>query len=73
MTDHEVDAPEATRCLEELIDAVLHGGDVVITRRGRPVVRLVRFEDARNAGSAKAFFILPNDPDDPFEEFRDYV
>jgi prevent-host-death family protein len=37
----EVGAFEAKNKLAELLDEVEHGGEVVITRRGRPVARLV--------------------------------
>jgi prevent-host-death family protein len=37
----EVGAFEAKNKLAELLDEVEHGGEVVITRRGKPVARLV--------------------------------
>ena len=37
----EVGAFEARNKLAELLDEVEHGGEVVITRRGKPVARLV--------------------------------
>jgi antitoxin (DNA-binding transcriptional repressor) of toxin-antitoxin stability system len=64
---------EAGSRLDELIDSVLHGAEVIITREGRPVAALVRFGNARKAGSAKGLFVVPDDFDEPLEDFRDYM
>jgi prevent-host-death family protein len=46
----EVGMHEAKSRLSELVAEVEAGGDVVITRRGRRVARLVRFDADRAAG-----------------------
>ena len=55
----EVGAVQARKTLGTLLDAVQQGGEVVITRHGKPVARLVREredgdarERARRAGEA---------------------
>jgi prevent-host-death family protein len=42
-----VNVRQATTKLSELLDRVLAGEDVVITRSGRPVARLVAVDDRR--------------------------
>lgn len=45
----EIDASEADTDLSSLLDKVERGEEVVITRHGRPVARLVATEAARQA------------------------
>jgi prevent-host-death family protein len=47
MSDRTVSVAEAKAHLSELIAAAEAGEDVVITRRGRPIVGLVRLETAK--------------------------
>jgi len=49
----EVGVLEAERKLAELLDEVEHGGEVVITRQGKPVARLVA-PGAVNRDAARA-------------------
>jgi antitoxin (DNA-binding transcriptional repressor) of toxin-antitoxin stability system len=49
---------------------------VVITRNGEPVARLVPPSGPlpdRVPGSAKGLFTVPDDFDEPLEDFRDYM
>jgi prevent-host-death family protein len=52
----EIGAFEAKNKLSELLTAVEHGEEIVITRRGRPVARLVKHdpEAARERARAAA-------------------
>ncbi len=50
----EVGAFEAKNKLSELLDEVEHGGEVVITRRGKPVARLVAPGQSFDREAAKA-------------------
>lgn len=50
----EIGAFEAKTHLSELLDRVERGEELVITRRGRPVARLVPANDARQRNSAEA-------------------
>jgi antitoxin (DNA-binding transcriptional repressor) of toxin-antitoxin stability system len=47
-----VDVPEAASRLEEMVDAVLAGEQVVVTRDGQPVGILVPFEGPGRPGGA---------------------
>lgn len=48
---------EARNNLSRLIEAALAGEDVILTRRGEPVVRIVRIEPRRRTGAAVAAWL----------------
>ncbi len=64
----EVSVHEAKTHLSRLLDQAMSGEDIVISRSGKPLVRLVPVEDApadRVFGTAKGLFVLPPDWDAP--------
>jgi prevent-host-death family protein len=72
-----VELAQAGEQLDRLIDEVDAGAEVVITRDGQPVARLVAATPGsageRVPGSAKGLFTVPDDFDAPLEDFRDYM
>lgn len=72
-----VELEQAGTQLDRLIEEVDAGAEVVITRDGQPVARLIAVtpESAgeRIPGSAKGLFTVPDDFDAPLEDFRDYM
>jgi prevent-host-death family protein len=72
-----IELAQAGAQLDRLIHEVDSGADVVITRDGHPVARLVAATDEvaseRVPGSAKGLFTVPDDYDAPLEDFRDYM
>jgi antitoxin (DNA-binding transcriptional repressor) of toxin-antitoxin stability system len=54
-----VDVPEAASRLDEMVDAVLAGEQVVVTRDDQPVGMLVPFEGPDRPGGARAGFGAP--------------
>ncbi|MFL5383664.1 MAG: type II toxin-antitoxin system Phd/YefM family antitoxin [Longimicrobiaceae bacterium] len=72
-----MDLAQAGAQLDRLIDEVDAGAEVVITRDGQPVARLVaaapESTGERVPGSAKGLFTVPDDFDAPLEDFRDYM
>ncbi|HEX8245954.1 MAG TPA: type II toxin-antitoxin system prevent-host-death family antitoxin [Longimicrobium sp.] len=72
-----IELAEAESHLEELVDEVRTGAEVVITRDGHPVARLVSANEEAGAdrvpGSAKGLFTVPDDFDAPLEDFQDYM
>jgi prevent-host-death family protein len=70
-----VEVEQAGTQLDRLIEEVDAGAEVVITRDGQPVARLIAAapESAgeRIPGSAKGLFTVPDDFDAPLEDFRD--
>jgi prevent-host-death family protein len=71
----EVNIHEAKTRLSRLLEQIAAGEEVVITRAGKPVAKLVPVEThpkKRNLGSAKGQFTVPDDFNDPLpKELRD--
>ena len=65
-----VSVHEAKADLSRLLDDVAAGEDVVITRGGRPVARIVPANDAprRTFGVDRGAFTVPADFDAPLDE-----
>jgi prevent-host-death family protein len=61
---------EAKTHLSRLLQRVAAGEEVVITRSGEPVARLVPVEPppARRLGVLEGWFIVPDDFDDPLPD-----
>ncbi|HET6762392.1 MAG TPA: type II toxin-antitoxin system prevent-host-death family antitoxin [Longimicrobiaceae bacterium] len=63
--------------LEKLVREVSAGAEVLITRDGHPVARLVSIPTTggndRVPGSAKGLFTVPDDFDAPLDDFADYM
>lgn len=74
---NQVDYEKAQASLPELIEEALSGGEVVITRDHRPLVRIVDAREPhrrlRRPGSAKGLITLSDDFDEPLEDFREYM
>ncbi len=71
-----VDIAKAGDCLSELVAQSIDGNRVVITRNGKPVVKLVALtgkKRKRQFGSAKGLIRISDDFDEPLENFKDYM
>ena len=70
-----IDLEQAKSRLEELIERVAHGEDVVITKSDQPVARLSAIEGKRQRqfGSVKGQIWMSDDFDEPLEDFREYM
>lgn len=71
-----VDIVKAENCLSELIAQSISGRDVVISRDGQPVVKLVALtgqKRKRRFGSARGMIKISDDFDEPLEDFKDYM
>lgn len=71
-----VELAEAETSLAELVQKLGSGTEILITRDGLPVARLVSASEAepdRVPGSAKGLFTVPDDFDAPLEDFREYT
>ena len=65
----EVGVHEAKTHLSRLLERVERGEEVVISRRGVPVARLVPVRtEARRFGSDRGRFVVPEDFDAPLPE-----
>ena len=66
---HQVSVHEAKTHLSRLLRRVLAGEDVVITRSGKPLARLVPIEENRPVfGVDEGRFVVPDDFDDPLDD-----
>ena len=65
-----VNVHEAKTHLSRLLGEVEEGEVVIIARGGKPIARLVRFEEApgRVLGRDSGLFTVPDDFDDPLPE-----
>jgi antitoxin (DNA-binding transcriptional repressor) of toxin-antitoxin stability system len=76
MANITIELDQAEVQLGKLIQAVCGGTEVVITRDGQAVARLVPPQQAltdRVPGSAKGLFVVPDDFDAPLEDFSEYT
>ena len=74
-----VDFQEAQAHLMELIEQAVGGDEILITRKGIPVARLVSATAVsrlntgkRTFGSAKGLITIADDFDAPLEDFAEY-
>ncbi len=71
-----IDILKAGDCLPELIAQSISGNEVIITRSGQPVVKLVAISGQKRKrcfGSAKGLIKISDDFDAPLEDFKDYM
>ena len=71
-----IDVNEAKQRLSELIEQVIAGDKIIITKRGQPIVKLVAITKHRRKrlfGSARGLIKISNDFDEPLEDFREYM
>ncbi|MDM8522340.1 DUF2281 domain-containing protein [Desulfococcaceae bacterium HSG8] len=71
-----IDIMKAGDCLPELVAQSIGGDEIVITRNGQPVVKLVAVtgqKRKRRFGSAKGLIKISDDFDEPLDDFRDYM
>ncbi|MGI5127427.1 type II toxin-antitoxin system Phd/YefM family antitoxin [Pseudonocardia sp. CA-107938] len=66
---------EAKTHFSKLVDKVLAGEEVVITRSGEPLIKWVPVQRKRkpNFGFARGQFTIPDDFDETPEEFAEYM
>nr|VFJ76738.1 MAG: prevent-host-death family protein [Candidatus Kentron sp. FW] len=70
-----IDMAEAGNRFPELIAQSIGGSEVVITKDGDPVAKLVGLavpKKKRRFGSARGLIRISNDFDEPLEDFREY-
>lgn len=68
---HQANINEAEAHLSTLIDAVLAGEDVIISRCGKPLVRLIPYKDVpknRTPGGWEGQVVIAEDFNEEFEE-----
>jgi prevent-host-death family protein len=69
---HTIDVTKAQQYLPQLIEETISGDEVVITKGGQPIVKLVavtKLKKQRQCGSAKGLIKMTDDFDAPLEDF----
>ena len=72
----QVNIHEAKTNLSKLIDKVLKGESVIISKSNKPVVKLVLVDEMKNKrclGTAKGLINISDDFDAPLDEFKEYT
>jgi prevent-host-death family protein len=70
-----IDVDQAKEYLPELIEQATQGEEVVITKGGQPVARLipiVKGKRRRQFGSARVLMKISGGFNDPLEDFQEY-
>jgi len=76
MDQVQVSIDEAKERLSSLVEEVIKGKEIFITKDNKPVIKLVLVSEnkiAPKAGSAKGMLTIADDFDEPLEEFREYM
>ncbi|MBA3924143.1 MAG: type II toxin-antitoxin system Phd/YefM family antitoxin [Nostocaceae cyanobacterium] len=73
----QITLAEASLHLPELIEAVINGEEIIITKDEKPVVKLTLVSPVEKRpplfGSAKDLITISDDFDAPLEDFKDYM
>ncbi|MEI6126834.1 MAG: type II toxin-antitoxin system prevent-host-death family antitoxin [Pseudomonadota bacterium] len=72
---HAIDVIQAQEHLSELIDQTLSGDEVIITKGGQPIVKLIdvsKSKKQRQCGTAKGLIKMADNFDHPLEDFKEY-
>jgi prevent-host-death family protein len=74
---HAVTLEEAQAKLPEIIDKLIPGEELIITRNNQPVAKLVGqrrpVRTPRRPGSAKGKLVILAENDEHLEDFKDYM
>ena len=71
-----IDINQAEQQLSKLVNHAASGDEVVITKNGKPVAKLVAITEHkqhRQFGSAKGLIKISDDFDEPLEDFKEYM
>ncbi len=72
-----IDIVKAGHCFSDLIKQTMGGNEVIITKEGQPIAKLVSLagknKRKRQFGSAKGLIKMADDFDETPDDFRDYL
>jgi prevent-host-death family protein len=71
-----VDINQAKESLPELIEKTISNGEIIITKGGKPVAKLVSISESkkqRKFGTAKGIIKMSADFDLPLDDFKEYM
>jgi prevent-host-death family protein len=73
---HQIDLNQARQQLPELLDAAIRGEEIIITEDGLPLVKMLNATLSKprpQFGSARGLITIPDDFDEPLEDFKEYM
>jgi prevent-host-death family protein len=71
-----IDINQAKQRLPELVENMIGGNEIIITKDGQPVAKIVGIspkKKKRQFGTARGLIIIPDDFDSPLEDFQEYM
>jgi prevent-host-death family protein len=71
-----IDINQAKQNFPALIEKIVSDGDVIITKDGQPVVKMVpltKTKKERKFGTAKGLIKMADDFDKPIDDFKEYM
>ena len=79
MGDYEmlnIDINQTKQSFPELVEKTISNGEIIITRGGRPIAKLVPLKKTgteRKFGTAKGLIKISDDFDQPIDDFKEYM
>ena len=73
---HTIDVTKAQQHLPQLIEETISGDEIIITKGGQPIVKLIaitKSKKQRQCGSAKGLIKIADSFDVPLEDFKEYT
>jgi len=71
-----IDINQAKKSLPELIEKTISGDEIIITKGGQPIAKIVgisKQKKQRQFGTAKGLIKISDDFDKPLEDFQGYM
>jgi len=71
-----VDINQAKKRLPELVEKTISGDEIIITKAGQPIAKLIgipKRDKKRQFGTAKGLIKISDDFDKPLEDFQGYM
>lgn len=71
-----IDISQATLRLPELVEKTFGGNEIIITKNGQPIAKLIgisKTKKKRQFGTAKGLIKISDDFDEPIDDFKDYM
>ena len=71
-----IDINQAKKRLPELVEKIISGDEIIITKAGQPIAKLIgipKREKKRQFGTAKGLIKISDDFDKPLEDLQEYM
>lgn len=72
-----IDIGKAESCFIDLINKTIRGNEIIITKEGQPIVKMIAFtkkqKKMRKFGSAKGLIKMADNFDETPEDFQEYI